>query len=266
MKMTLVGVVVDGVLQCEDSRVYIEPDGGESAAKYFNELLTLHLGADAETSELEEAIHKGGANSKRYDLTRVICVALNERGTDAGDDSDCLIDLQQINHQLKEVTIVLNYERSGGIRSASVRKDTKMGDLDFIEMMKTSLSNYEDYTTGDIEAVIEDGCEHYGTGCISTCAVELVCTTRVTNDLTFLQGKLRVVDGFRLETDLPRDEDMERDEDEQAKNREANAALDGIESLLLALVCAGVITQSEDPKVNEALQSAMDAISNNIGV
>jgi hypothetical protein len=42
-----------------------------------------------------------------------------------------------------------------------------------------------------------------------------------------------------------------------------NAALDTLESLLLALISAGVIAESDDPRVNEAIQTCMDAIGDN---
>ena len=55
------------------------------------------------------------------------------------------------------------------------------------------------------------------------------------------------------------DEEPEEDAEEAASRLMYNGAIDGIESLLLALACAGCITKSEDPKVNEAIQTALDA-------
>ena len=54
------------------------------------------------------------------------------------------------------------------------------------------------------------------------------------------------------------------DEEGEMLNRlQFNAGLDAIESFLLALICAGVITKSEDPRVNEAIQTALGALACN---
>lgn len=58
------------------------------------------------------------------------------------------------------------------------------------------------------------------------------------------------------------DENNREGEDDVLNRLQYNAALDGLESLLLALVGAGVIDQQEDPKVNEAIQTTLDAIVN----
>ena len=82
--------------------------------------------------------------------------------------------------------------------------------------------------------------------------------------MTFLNGKIRIEEG-KLETDIERDDRTGAGDAEDVLPAAAsNGALDGMESLLLALVQSGVITQSEDPRVNESLQTALDAISNNL--
>lgn len=53
------------------------------------------------------------------------------------------------------------------------------------------------------------------------------------------------------------------DQDTVLGRLQFNGGLDALESFLLSLVAAGVLTTSEDPKVNEALQSALDALGNN---
>lgn len=65
--------------------------------------------------------------------------------------------------------------------------------------------------------------------------------------MTFLNRQI-VIEGTELNSSLPRDDE---------------GAWDGVESFLLALVVSGVITESEDPRVNEALNTAFDAIDNN---
>lgn len=56
--------------------------------------------------------------------------------------------------------------------------------------------------------------------------------------------------------------DREELEREHSLRLQYNAAIDGIESLILALVCAGV---SVDDKFREGVQSALDAVGNNFG-
>jgi hypothetical protein len=58
------------------------------------------------------------------------------------------------------------------------------------------------------------------------------------------------------------DDEPEEEAEDAAARLMHNGAMEGIESLLLALACAGCITESEDPKVNEAIQSALDACEN----
>lgn len=107
-------------------------------------------------------------------------------------------------------------------------------------------------------------------------------------NLTFLEGQLsiNVADdgGTSLESGLERDtcpscgqaecmnncdgsqgadENNEETEEDALGRQRFNAGLDTIESLMLALVSAKIITESEDPKVNEALQTCLDSIGNN---
>jgi hypothetical protein len=108
-------------------------------------------------------------------------------------------------------------------------------------------------------------------------------------EITFLDGTIRIKSfgkGGRIETDLEREtcpfcgssdccfscdgsvshfekeEDKTESEEEVATRIKFNGALDGIESLLLSL-CSADLLKSEDPKVNEALQTTLDAIANN---
>jgi hypothetical protein len=77
------------------------------------------------------------------------------------------------------------------------------------------------------------------------------------NTVTFLNGKINVASGNLVS-------ELERVPDNDVAAARYNGAMDGIESLLLALVCAGVIGESEDPRVNEAIQSALDGCENNL--
>lgn len=80
--------------------------------------------------------------------------------------------------------------------------------------------------------------------------------------MTFLNGKIKINGGRflrRIERDCCYDS-VEND----IRAICSNSALDGMESLLLSLVMSGVITQSEDPRVNESLQTTLDAISDNL--
>ncbi len=56
------------------------------------------------------------------------------------------------------------------------------------------------------------------------------------------------------------DENNQEEEEDAIARQRYNAGVDTVESLLLALVSSGAITESEDPKVNEAIQSCLDAI------
>jgi hypothetical protein len=55
------------------------------------------------------------------------------------------------------------------------------------------------------------------------------------------------------------DENNEETEDDAIDRQRYNAAVDGIESFLLALVSRG-IADSDIPKISEALQTALDAL------
>lgn len=106
--------------------------------------------------------------------------------------------------------------------------------------------------------------------------------------LTFLEGQLAIAladdGGTSLESGLERetcpscgqaecmndcdgsqgaDENNEETEEDALGRQRFNAGLDTIESFMLALVSSGAITESEDPKVNEALATCLDAIGNN---
>lgn len=56
------------------------------------------------------------------------------------------------------------------------------------------------------------------------------------------------------------DENNQEEEEDAIARQRYNAGVDTVESLLLALVSSGAIAESEDPKVNEAIQSCLDAI------
>jgi hypothetical protein len=58
------------------------------------------------------------------------------------------------------------------------------------------------------------------------------------------------------------DDEPEEEAEDAAARLMHNGAMDGIESLILALACAGCITESEDPKVNQVIQSTLDACEN----
>jgi len=51
-----------------------------------------------------------------------------------------------------------------------------------------------------------------------------------------------------------------REEFDAVNRQRYNAGLSTVESLVLSLVCSGVLTESESPQVNEAIQSCLDAI------
>lgn len=107
--------------------------------------------------------------------------------------------------------------------------------------------------------------------------------------LTFLNGKIQINladdGGASINTDIDRmvcpscgcadcvfscdgsqgaDENNGEDEEDVADRVGYNGALDGLESFLMALVASGVINQSEDPRVNEAIQTTLDAFENHI--
>lgn len=53
--------------------------------------------------------------------------------------------------------------------------------------------------------------------------------------------------------------------EEQTQAREiSNAAIDGLESLLLSLSDAGII-KPDDPRLPKAIETSLDAIANNLG-
>jgi hypothetical protein len=58
------------------------------------------------------------------------------------------------------------------------------------------------------------------------------------------------------------DENNTESEEDALGRHCVNAGLHTLESFLLSLVCAGVITESEDPRVNEAIETCLDALGN----
>lgn len=64
-----------------------------------------------------------------------------------------------------------------------------------------------------------------------------------------------------ISSDLKEEEDFERDEDIVREGAKYNAAIDALESLILAHACAGI--DIESPAYVEGIETAVEAIGNN---
>lgn len=94
--------------------------------------------------------------------------------------------------------------------------------------------------------------------------------------LTFLEGQITleaIQGGGDIHSVLPRIEcpechqhkcNCDQHKDEINERVHYNGALEGMERLLLALCSLGVIDRSEDAVINEALQTVIDALDNEL--